>query len=307
MADRIISDPATETNRMPDTSDDTAGCPVTDEYRNDHSTCKKPLLPEKRIIFTSNGDIKSFHRDWLFPLILIATVTFSIGGGLFLSRIPPLKKVVTTTVRKIKTEFSFTETRKPVPPPEPIIHKTEKKPVPEPLDLTNDAQIVKEAPEDPLPQKQPEPRRKKVRKVFGLRKVYSTGLGAGGSMSDAVVGKIGNTINKAYDTVTATTTDIKGTVVSTVTVTSAPRFRKRVKPVYSQEMIDNKVQGTVKVKVLVDIDGKVKKATCLNDIGYDSVGQAVKATMKMEFDPAMRGSDPVAVWIIVPIRFVLLG
>lgn len=126
-------------------------------------------------------------------------------------------------------------------------------------------------------------------------------------MSNAVVGKIGNTINTEYDTITATTSDIIGTVVSTATVTTAPRFRKVVKPEYSKEMIDQKIQGTVKVKILVDIDGKVKKATCINDIGYDSATQAVKATLAMEFDPAMRGNDPVAVWIIVPIRFVLLG
>jgi hypothetical protein len=27
----------------------------------------------------------------------------------------------------------------------------------------------------------------------------------------------------------------------------------------------------------------------------------------MEFNPAMRDSEPVAVWIIIPIRFVMIG
>ncbi len=265
-------------------------------------------VPPQRIVFNQIPEYRRGLPDLLFPVLLVITAAISIGGGLFARRIPPVRRAIEQTAIKIRTEFHFSEPlRKVIPPPvpKPVVPKPDEKPV----DLTK-KKLTEELPPI-IPQTEPEPQplpdRKPVRKVFGLRKVYSTGLGSGGSMSDAVVGKIGNTINKEYDTVTATESDIRGTVVSTATVTTAPRFRKVVKPEYTPEMIEGKVQGTVKVKVLVDIDGKVKKATCINDIGFNSATQAVKATMAMLFDPAMRGSDPVAVWIIVPIRFVLLG
>lgn len=259
-----------------------------------------------RLVFPAEG-MNRRSPDWLFPLILVATVTLCIGGGIIARNVPPVQKKISRTVHKIKTEFRITEQKKIEKPPEP--EQVEKKqpidlgekpvetPLPEPL-----PEQVEQSPAEPV-----ETPPQKVRKVFGLRRVYSTGLGSGGSMSGAVVGKIGNTINKEYDTITATKADIKGAVVSAATVTTAPRFRKVVKPVYTKDMIDQKIQGTVKVRVLVDIDGKVKKATCLNDIGGDSAAQAIKATMAMEFDPATRNEEAVAVWIVVPIKFVLLG
>ena len=261
---------------------------------------------KKRILFTPEPEKHGFLNDWLFPLLCIVAGSGCLAAALYARNIPPVQQAIAKTMVKIKTEFQLTEQKQKVEEP-PVIKKKKIKPPEPPIDLTEKIPVATEPPVEETPQEQPEVRRPPVRKVFGLRKVYSTGLGSGGSMSDAVVGKIGNTINKEYDTVTATESDIKGTVVSTVTVTTAPRFRKVVKPEYTKEMIERKVEGTVKVKVLVDIDGKVKKATCLNDIGFDSASQAVKATLAMEFDPAMRGDDPVAVWIIVPIRFVLLG
>jgi TonB family protein len=146
-----------------------------------------------------------------------------------------------------------------------------------------------------------------ARRVYGLQKVYSTGLGNGGNLSDAVIGKLGNTLNTAVDTFKASKEDIKGQIVSTTTVTTVPHFVKMVKPEYNKEMLANKTEGVVKVKALVDIDGKVKKATILTDLGFDSGAQAVKATLAMEFTPAMRGVEPVAVWIVIPIRFVMVG
>ena len=266
---------------------------------------KVPAGP--RIRFPDNQDGRPSTGDLLFPLLLAAAVVSCIGTGLFARRIPPVRQVIRHSVRSIATEFRLTEPRHAAKPPEPVVAKREKAHPAAPLELPEKPVEDPTLTEAPLVEQQPEPEKKPVRKVFGLRRVYSTGLGSGGSMSDAVVGKIGNTISKEYDTVTATESDIKGVVVSSATVTTAPRFRKIVKPSYTKEMIDRKVEGTVKVKVLVDIDGKVKKATCLNDIGLESSAQAVKATLEMEFDPAMRGSDPVAVWIIIPIRFVLLG
>jgi hypothetical protein len=51
----------------------------------------------------------------------------------------------------------------------------------------------------------------------------------------------------------------------------------------------------------------VKKATVISDIGYDSAQQALQATREMEFHPALRNEIPVAVWILIPIKFVMIS
>ena len=66
-------------------------------------------------------------------------------------------------------------------------------------------------------------------------------------------------------------------------------------------MIKNRVEGLVRVKILVDIDGKVKKAIVLDDLGYGSKEKVYEACLNLEFEPARINDDPVASWI--PIRF----
>jgi hypothetical protein len=55
----------------------------------------------------------------------------------------------------------------------------------------------------------------------------------------------------------------------------------------------------------VDIDGKVKKAIVLNDLGYGSKERVYDACLKLLFDPALRDNEPVAVWIAISFTFVL--
>ena len=59
--------------------------------------------------------------------------------------------------------------------------------------------------------------------------------------------------------------------------------------------------------VLIDVDGKVKDAIVLNDLGFGSAELARKACFDALFEPARRGAEAVAVWITIPIRFELLG
>jgi hypothetical protein len=238
----------------------------------------------------------------LFPAILTLTLALFLLFGVFLKTIKPLQQEFYEKITQIQTRFIFEEKKAE----EKKVEKKPEKPAAkkEPVDLTKEPQLAQK--EDDIA-KQPPKEPPKARRVYGLRKVYSTGLGAGGSMADAVIGKLGNTLNKDVDTLTARPRDLKGEVVSVTTITSAPAFRKRVKPEYTKEMLDNKVEGVVKVKVLVDIDGRVKQAIALDDLGFGSADLAVKACYQMEFEPARRGDEAVAVWIIVPIRFVLLG
>jgi len=238
--------------------------------------------------------------EQLFRIILVVTVAAFLALGLLLNTIKPLREEFYEQAARLRAQFVVEEPPK-VEPPKPE-EKPKPKPEVKPIDLTNKPEMAQK--EDEI---RKQPPAEKVRRVYGLKRVYSTGLGSGGSMADAVIGKYGNTLNKDVDTVKATAQDLKGEVVSVTTITAAPRFRKQVKPVYTPEMIEAKVEGVVKVKVLVDIDGRVKQASALNDLGYGTAKMAMEACLQMEFDPAMRGTEPVAVWITIPIRFVLLG
>ena len=248
--------------------------------------------------------------EWLFNIILFLILSSSIFFGLFLSSIKPAKMELSYRISELKTQFIIQEKKRvqkkveKKKPKKNIPKKIEKKKTEEkPIDLTKKPELKKK--EDDI--KKPIKKVKKVRRIYGLKRVYSKGLGTGGSLSDAVLGKLGNTLNKDIDTITATEEELKGEVVSVTTITTQPKYKKRVKPEYSQEMLDNAVEGVVKVKVLVDIDGKVKKAIALNDIGYGAAKLAREACFKALFEPAKRDGVPVAVWIIIPIRFVMLG
>lgn len=222
--------------------------------------------------------------------VLLSIVILALFAALyFLSKVeilpPPIQEKITT----LKTTFSINQEKKKEPP-KPIVLDEKPKVVPA-------AEIPKEVSEV-------KQENREVKKVYGLQKVYSTGLGAGGSMADAVVGKFGNTINKDFDTVTASQADLAAKeVVAAASVTQAPSFKKRVKPEITEEIRKSGVSGTIKVKVLVDIDGKVKKAVAQNDLGFGTMQSALDACFQMEFAPAKIGEEFVAVWITVSVGF----
>jgi outer membrane biosynthesis protein TonB len=244
------------------------------------------------------------HLDLLiFPCIAV----LSILGAVYIQKYDlPVKKEITGILKVAHADFLISQPAKTVEKKvvKPVVKEIRpEKTEPEVIDLSRQPVIKQE--DDRIEEKVPN--KPVVRKIYGLRKVYSTGIGSSGSLSDAVIGKLGNSINTPVDTVNATESEIKGQVVSTTTVTSSPQFVKIVKPEYSKEMLENRTEGIVKVKALIDIDGKVKKATLLNDLGFNTGNAALKATLEMLFTPAKKGDEPVAVWIIIPVRFVMLS
>lgn len=90
-----------------------------------------------------------------------------------------------------------------------------------------------------------------------------------------------------------------------VPVEQQPVPIKQVEPAYPEIARRAGVEGTVWVKILVDKEGKAKKAVVMksdNDIFNEN---AVKAALGWVFTPAMMNNGPVAVWAAVPFRFKL--
>lgn len=252
------------------------------------------------------SDKRTSLYDNLFVFLLPFVVIGFFCAGNYFKSCKPVVDCHELVIRKmVKAQFIIRETVKNVlPEPEKKITKT--------IPIETKKEVVDLSRKPVLNQEKDDVHENVTnapvtRRVYGLQKVYSTGLGNGGNLSDAVIGKLGNTLSTPVDTFKASKEDVKGQIVSTTTVTTVPQFVKMVKPEYNKEMLANKTEGVVKVKALIDVDGKVKKATILTDLGFDSGAQAVKATLAMEFTPAMRGVEPVAVWIVIPIRFVMIG
>jgi periplasmic protein TonB len=236
----------------------------------------------------------------LFGIAFCIILSLFISLGLFFHTIKALPEPIEKKIEEIKTRFVIEEQKKPKPRPIEKKKTAEQKPI----DLTQKPLLSQK--QDDIPQEKPQSNTPPVRRVYGLRRVYSVGLGAGGSQSEAIIGKLGNTIATAVDTITATKQDLKGALVPITAITSAPAPKNTVKPEYSKEMIDARIEGAIKAELLIDIDGAVKEARVLNDLGFGSKEAARKAFLQWTFEPAKKGDTPVAVWISFSIRFVLI-
>jgi hypothetical protein len=253
----------------------------------------------------------------LFRTVALCSFLLFGGLGIYLRTHNPPERLLEerAAARARQVSFIIEENKKPkmtIPQPKPAAQEQKaapiekKEPVPEkPIDLTNKPQLDRKI-EDAKPDNSAAKTAEPVRRVYGIRKVYSTGIGDGGSAADAVVGKLGNTLAADIDTLAATEKELKGTLVPVTMVQSVPRIRVQVKPEFTKEMIENRVQGVINAKLLVDVDGKVKEVVIFNDLGFGTKERAREAFLKWVFDPARRGAEPVAVWMTFSIRFVLL-
>ncbi|MBI5475649.1 MAG: TonB family protein [Ignavibacteriales bacterium] len=90
-----------------------------------------------------------------------------------------------------------------------------------------------------------------------------------------------------------------------VPVEKQPVPVKQVQPDYPEIARRAGVEGTVWVKILVDKEGKAKKAVVMKSDAEIFNEPAQKAAMQWVFTPAMMNNGPVAVWAAVPFRFKL--
>lgn len=259
-------------------------------------------------------EVEIGQGERLFRGVVLCSFLLFGGIGLYLrTHNPPPQLLEEKMARTRQVSFIIEEDKKPkmtLAQPKTVQPKPEEKkpgPLPEePIDLTNKPMLNQKV-EDVHPDNSGAKTEEPVRRVYGLSKVYSTGIGEGGSAADAVVGKLGNTLATDIDTFIATVKELKGTLAPVTTVRSMPRYKIQVKPEYTKAMIENGIQGVIKAKILIDIDGKVKKVIVLDDLGYGSKRKVYEACLKLEFEPArMQDGRAVAVWLTVPFRFEII-
>ena len=78
---------------------------------------------------------------------------------------------------------------------------------------------------------------------------------------------------------------------------------RQVRPDYPDIARRAGIEGTVWVKILVDKEGKARKAIVLKSDAEIFDEPATKAALQWVFTPAIMNNGPVAVWVAVPFRF----
>ena len=88
--------------------------------------------------------------------------------------------------------------------------------------------------------------------------------------------------------------------------TAAPRGGYQVKPSYPTSARRAGIQGTTLLGVLVAADGHVGDVVVKQSAGHpDLDAAAADAVRRWRFQPARRGSEPVAMWVLLPVEFRL--
>jgi protein TonB len=86
-----------------------------------------------------------------------------------------------------------------------------------------------------------------------------------------------------------------------------PMLIETIEPQYPDIARRAGIEGTVFVRVLVDVDGRVLDARIEKGINEALDRAAVDAAMRSRFSPAKQRDKPVRVWVTYPIRFTLKG
>jgi len=76
-----------------------------------------------------------------------------------------------------------------------------------------------------------------------------------------------------------------------------PVLLNQPQPLFTELARANKVQGVVRVKVLVDANGSVKEVVIVRGLPDGLNEQAIRAAYQMQFRPAVKNGQPVSYWL----------
>ena len=89
-----------------------------------------------------------------------------------------------------------------------------------------------------------------------------------------------------------------------ITQSARPQGGYQVRPSYPSSALRQGIQGTTMLKVHVLVDGGVGDIVVQQSAGHPDLDQAaIEAVRRWRFEPARRGSDPVAMWVLLPVQF----
>jgi len=91
-----------------------------------------------------------------------------------------------------------------------------------------------------------------------------------------------------------------------VTRTARPQGGYQVRPAYPSAPRRLGIQGTTMLRVHVLADGRIGDVRVEHSAGHPDLDQAaMEAVRRWRFEPARRGADAVAMWVLLPVEFRL--
>src|SRR5262245_45126500 len=84
-----------------------------------------------------------------------------------------------------------------------------------------------------------------------------------------------------------------------------PQILNVPKPFYTTEARRNRIEGTVKVEVLLGSDGLIQQVILVQGLGFGLDEETIQAAQKISFKPGENNGKPVSVWmrILFPFMF----
>ena len=91
-----------------------------------------------------------------------------------------------------------------------------------------------------------------------------------------------------------------------VTRTARPQGGYQVRPAYPSAPRRLGIQGTTMLRVHILADGRIGDVRVEHSAGHPDLDQAaMDAVRRWRFEPARRGADAVAMWVLLPVEFRL--
>lgn len=91
-----------------------------------------------------------------------------------------------------------------------------------------------------------------------------------------------------------------------VTQTARPQGGYQVRPAYPSAPRRLGIQGTTMLRVHILADGRIGDVRVEQSAGHPDLDQAaMEAVRRWRFEPARRGADAVAMWVLLPVEFRL--
>jgi len=84
-----------------------------------------------------------------------------------------------------------------------------------------------------------------------------------------------------------------------------PQIHRVPRAIYSEAARRNRIEGKVKVEVLLGSDGQIHQVIVAQGLGFGLDEQAINAAKTIEFTPGMNNDKPVSVWMGVYFLFIL--
>jgi protein TonB len=165
-------------------------------------------------------------------------------------------------------------------------------------------------PPDPTPVTKPEP----VAPVAPAAKADTastvptagTETFAGGDLDLGRGGSTGSTTGQNLSAVGPSTSTLGAGGAGSLTSFAIPKGGYQMKPVYPETARRAGIEGTSVLRFEVTTQGIVDKVIVEKSAGHEDLDRAaVAAIQRWRFEPARRGTQAVAVWVTLPIRFEL--